>query len=220
MRFNNDELQVKGADGKWGSAGGGANAVSVHNEDETAHADIRQAVKNAQDAADKAAEAISKIAFTVDMVPTQNGTLTYTGGVLTPSWNSFNPSTLEISGQTSGTDAGTYNAIFTLKEGYTWADGTKTPKTVPWTIGRATVAVPTQSGNPAYTGQNQSPVWDGYDSSKMTIGGTTTGTNAGEYPANFVPGANYQWPDGSTTAKTVMWRISKAVGSLTLNKLP
>lgn len=218
LRFNNDELQVKGPDGKWGSAGGGANAVSVHNEDETAHADIRQAVKNAQDAADKAAEAISKIAFTVDVVPTQNGTLTYTGGVLTPSWNSFNPATLEISGQTSGTDAGTYNAIFTLKEGYTWADGTKTPKTVPWTIGRATVAVPTQSGNPAYTGQAQSPTWSGYDTAKMSIGGTTTGTDAGTYPATFTTGPNYQWPDGSTTAKTVNWTISKAAGSLTLNK--
>lgn len=218
LRFNNDELQVKDGEGNWKSAGGGASAVSLHNEDEQAHADIRQAVKNAQEAADKTAEAISKIAFTVDVVPTQNGTLTYTGGVLTPSWNSFNPSTLEISGQTSGTDAGTYNAIFTLKEGYTWADGTKTPKTVPWTIGRATVAVPTQSGNPAYTGQAQSPTWSGYDTAKMSIGGTTTGTDAGTYPATFTTGPNYQWPDGSTTAKTVNWTISKAAGSLTLDK--
>ena len=218
LRFNHDELQVKDAEGNWKSAGGGANAVSAHNEDEAAHADIRQAVKNAQDAADKAHEAISKIAYTVDVVPTQNGTLTYTGGVLTPTWNSFNPATLEISGETSGTDAGTRNAIFTLKEGYTWADGSKDPKTVPWTIGRATVAVPTQSGNPAYTGQAQSPTWSGYDAAKMTMGGTTTGTNAGTYPATVTPGANYQWPDGSTTAKTVNWTISKAAGSLTLNK--
>ena len=166
LRFSNDELQVKDGEGKWKSAGGGASAVSAHNEDATAHADIRQAVKNAQDAADKAVEAISKIAYTVDVVPTQNGSLTYTGGVLTPTWNSFNPATLEISGQTSGTDAGTYNAIFTLKEGYTWADGSKDPKTVSWTIGRATVAVPTQSGNPAYTGQAQSPTWSGYDAAK------------------------------------------------------
>ena len=218
LRFSNDELQVKDGEGKWKSAGGGASAVSAHNEDATAHADIRQAVKNAQDAADKAVEAISKIAYTVDVVPTQNGSLTYTGGVLTPTWNSFNPATLEISGQTSGTDAGTYNAIFTLKEGYTWADGSKDPKTVSWTIGRATVAVPTQSGNPAYTGQAQSPTWSGYDAAKLTIGGTTTGTNAGTYPATFAPGPNYQWPDGSTTAKTVNWTISKAAGSLTLNK--
>ena len=218
MRFNNGELQVQDAEGNWKSAGGGTNAVNAHNEDEEAHADIRQAVKNAQAAADKAAEAISKIAYTVDVVPTQNGTLTYTGGLLTPTWNSFNPATLEISGETSGTDAKTYNAIFTLKEGYTWADGTKTPKTVPWTIGRATLAVPTQSGNPAYTGQAQSPTWSGYDAAKMTLGGTTTGTNAGTYPATFVPGANYQWPDGSTTAKTVNWTISKAAGSLALNK--
>ena len=73
LRFNHNELQVKDAEGNWKSAGGGASAVSAHNEDEEAHADIRQAVKNAQDAADKAAEAISKIAYTVDVVPTQNG---------------------------------------------------------------------------------------------------------------------------------------------------
>ena len=91
------------------------------------------------------------------------------------------------------------------------------PKTVPWTIGRATVAVPTQSGNPAYTGQAQSPTWSGYDTAKMTIGGTTTGTNAGTYPATFAPGPNYQWPDGSSSAKSVSWSIVKAAGSLSLS---
>ena len=52
----------------------------------------------------------------------------------------------------------------------------------------------------------------------MTLGGTTTGTNAGTYPAAFTPGANFQWPDGSTTAKTVNWSIGRAAGSLTLSK--
>ena len=30
----------------------------------------------------------------------------------------------------------------------------------------------------------------------MTIGGTTSGTNAGSYNATFTPGSNYQWTDG------------------------
>ena len=221
LRYKNDELQIKTMeDGKekWTAAGGGASAVNVHNEDEEAHADIRRAVKNAQDAADKAVEAISKIAYTVDVVPTQNGSLTYTGGVLTPVWNSFNPATLKISGQTSGTDAGTYNAVFTLEENYTWSDGTKDPKTVQWVINRATISVPTQSNSPVYNGSAQTPAWNGYESGKMTLGGTTTGTNAGTYPAAFTPGANFQWPDGSTTAKTVNWSIGRAAGSLTLSK--
>ena len=222
LRYKNDELQIETTDEsgkkKWQAAGGGASAVNAHNEDEEAHADIRLAVKNAQDAADKAVEAISKIAYTVDVVPTQNGSLTYTGGVLTPVWNSFNPATLKISGQTSGTDAGTYNAIFTLEEGYTWSDGTKDPKTVQWVINRATISVPTQSNSLIYNGQAQTVELNGYDSSKMTLGGTTTGTNAGTYPASVTPGANFQWPDGSTAAKTVNWSIGRAVGSLTLSK--
>lgn len=35
----------------------------------------------------------------------------------------------------------------------------------------------------------------------MTLGGTTTGTNAGSYNATFTPGANYKWSDGSTGTK-------------------
>ena len=52
----------------------------------------------------------------------------------------------------------------------------------------------------------------------MTLGGTTSGTNAGSYNATFTPGANYKWNDGTTNAKTVAWTIGKAAGSLSLNK--
>ena len=55
-------------------------------------------------------------------------------------------------------------------------------------------------------------------SNAMTLGGVTTGTDAGTYTATFTPGANYKWSDGSTGAKTVVWRIGKAAGSLSLNK--
>ena len=52
----------------------------------------------------------------------------------------------------------------------------------------------------------------------MTLGGATSGTNAGSYAATFTPNANYQWSGGETTAKTVNWSIGKAAGSLSLNK--
>ena len=110
-----------------------------------------------------------------------------------------------------GTDAGSYNATFTPKEGYTWGDGTNETKTVVWKIGRATImAVPSQSGALAYTGSAQTPAWANYESTKLTLGGTTSGTNAGSYEATFTPKANYQWQDGSTTAKTAVWRIERA----------
>ena len=166
---------------------------------------------NAQTSADAALEAITKIAHTIDAVPTQNGTLTYTGSPQSPSWNGYNPETMTLGGTTTGTDAGTYQATFTPKEGYTWGDNTSEAKTVQWTIGKATIAaVPTQSGSLTYTGQAQSPTWTGYESGKLTLGGDTSGTNAGSYEASFTPKANYQWQDGTATAKTAAWTIGRA----------
>ena len=174
--------------------------------------------KTAQATADDALEAITEIAFTVNTVPTQSGSLTYTGQAQSPTWNSYDPNALQIGGTTTGTNAGTYQATFTPKDPYKWADGTATAKTVNWTIGRAGITLPTQSGSLTYTGAAQSPSWSGYDSNKMTLGGTTSGTNAGSYNASFTPKANYQWTDGTTGAKTAAWSIGKAAGSLTLSK--
>lgn len=174
--------------------------------------------KTAQETADDALEAITEIAFTVNTVPTQSGSLTYTGSAQSPTWNSYDPNALQIGGTTTGTNAGTYQATFTPKDPYKWADGTTTAKTVNWTIGRAGITLPTQSGSLTYTGAAQSPSWSGYDSNKMTLGGTTSGTNAGSYNASFTPKANYQWTDGTTSAKTAAWSIGKAAGSLTLSK--
>ena len=77
--------------------------------------------------------------------------------------------------------------------------------------------VPGQSGSLTYSGNSQSPSWSNYDSSKMTLGGVTSGTNAGSYNATFTPKDDYCWSDGSTTAKTVSWTIGKATGSLSLS---
>ena len=87
------------------------------------------------------------------------------------------------------------------------------------TANRITVStVPSQSGTLTYDGNAKTPSWSNYDTAKMTIGGTTTGTNAGSYTATFTPTANYRWADGSTTAKEVTWTIGKAAGSLTLSE--
>ena len=207
------------------AAGTAASTVKAHNENKAAHPYLLEqigtcvtAAQNAQTAADAALEAVSSIAFTIDVVPTQSGALTYTGQAQSPSWNSYNPDTMTLGGVTTGTNAGTYTATFTPKDKYKWSDGTTDAKSVTWTIGKASMAVPSQSGTLTYTGSAQSPSWSNYDSSKMTLGGTTSGTNAGSYNATFTPGANYKWSDGETGAKTVAWTIGKAAGSLSLNK--
>lgn len=152
-------------------------------------------------------------------VPSQGSPLVYTGGQQSPDWTGYDSAEMTIGGTSAATDAGDYQAIFSLKDkvGTQWADGTTEDKTVSWSIGRATVNVPTQSGSLTYNGEAQSPSWSGYDSSKMTMGGTTSGTNAGSYDANFATTANYQWPDGTTEAKTVSWSIQKAAGSLSIS---
>lgn len=199
--------------------------VSEHNLDQTAHPYLLnqigtcvEAAQNAQDAANAALDAVSGIVYTINVLPSQNGTLTYNGQAQSPSWNAYNPDALTLGGVTIGTNAGTYTATFTPKGRYKWADGTQTAKEVTWTINAATMTIPTQSNSLTYTGSAQSPTWNNYDSGKMTLGGTTSGTNAGSYNATFTPKTNYKWADGSTGAKTVAWSIAKAAGSLSLNK--
>ena len=171
---------------------------------------------NALTAADAALEAITKLAHTIDAVPTQNGSLTYTGSEQSPTWNSYNPETLIIGGVTRATNAGSYIATFTPAEGYTWGDDTNTTKEVTWTISRATIAkAPSQSGSLTYTGSAQSPTWNDYSSTQLTIGGTTSATNAGSHTATFTPTSNYQWSDGTITARSVAWQIQRAAISTT-----
>lgn len=170
---------------------------------------VNKKATEAYEMAEKALDASS--ALTISVVPSQSGTLSYTGEEQTPTWNNYSADALTIGGVTAGTDAGTYEATFTPNEGYKWSDGTTDPKTAQWTIKPATIAtVPSQSGSLTYTGAAQTPTWSGYDSSKMTMGGTTSGTNAGSYTATFTPAANYGWSDGSTGAKSVTWTIGRA----------
>ena len=148
-------------------------------------------------------------------VPTQTNIPTYNGSDKTPSWNGYDPLKMEISGVTSASDAGSYTAIFKLSYGYLFPDGTDEAR-VKWTIDRAVIsAMPTQTGTLIADGTSKTPSWNGYDTNKMTIGGDTSGTAAGEYTATFTPTSNYKWSDGSTGGKTAPWTIGKAANSVT-----
>lgn len=148
-------------------------------------------------------------------VPTQTNIPTYNGSDKTPSWNGYDPLKMEISGVTSASDAGSYTAIFKLSYGYLFPDGTDEAR-VKWTIDRAVIsALPTQTGTLVADGTSKTPSWNSYDTNKMTIGGDTSGTAAGEYTATFTPTSNYKWSDGSTGGKTASWTIGKAANSVT-----
>lgn len=147
-------------------------------------------------------------------VPTQTNIPIYNGSDKTPSWNGYDPLKMEISGVTSASDAGSYTAIFKLSYGYLFPDGTDEAR-VKWTIDRAVIsALPTQTGTLVADGTSKTPSWNGYDTNKMTIGGDTSGTAAGEYTATFTPTSNYKWSDGSTGAKEVKWTIISVLVSI------
>lgn len=88
------------------------------------------------------------------------------------------------------------------------------------TVNRKSVAKPTWNGDLTYTGSSQSVTstgyWNNYNTSYMTIGGTTSATNAGIYTATFTLDSNYRWADGTTTTLDVDWSIAKAAGSLSV----
>ena len=69
-------------------------------------------------------------------VPSQSGTLTYTGSAQTPSWSNYDSSKMTLS-VTAQTNAGTYTATFTPLDDYCWSDGSITAKSVNWTIDKA-----------------------------------------------------------------------------------
>lgn len=128
--------------------------------------------------------------------------------------NQYSSSALTISGLTNGTKY--YISFF--PETTDGGINTSTSQRTTGTANRITIAsVPSQSGSLTYSGSEQTPSWSNYNTTYMTIGGTTKGTNAGSYTATFTPTTNYRWSDGTTTAKSVTWSIGKAAGSLTLS---
>jgi hypothetical protein len=196
------------AGGGGGSSGGTAADISYDNSKSGISA------ANVQEAID----ALSVLTLTIQAMPTQSGSLTYTGSTQSPTWKGYDSNMMTIGGVTSGINAGTYTATFTPVGKYVWTDGTQEAKSVSWTIGRAEIKnVPAQTGSVTYNGSAQSPAWSNYNSSQLTIGGTSSATNAGSYSATFTPTSNYKWSDGTTTAKSASWTIGKAAGSITLS---
>lgn len=128
--------------------------------------------------------------------------------------NQYSNTPLTVTGLTNGT---TYYISF-FPETTDGGINASTTQRDTGVANRITIAnIPSQSGSLTYTGGSQSPTWSNYNTTYMTIGGTTSGTNAGSYNATFTPTTDYRWSDGTTTVKTVSWSIGKATGTLTVS---
>lgn len=131
--------------------------------------------------------------------------------------NAYKTTGLTISGLENG--ATYYFAVFPYgTDAYGGAINTNASNVISGVPNRLKIVnIPSQSGSLTYTGSAQTPSWNNYDSSKMTLSETAQ-TNAGTYSASFTPKDDYMWSDSMTTAKSVSWKIDKATGSLSLSK--
>lgn len=146
---------------------------------------------------------------------------TYTTLEQSPTISAYDTAAVNQTGTAAATNAGDYTITFVLKDktNTMWTDETTEDKEFAWSIAKASIAdVPSQNGTLTYNGSSREPSWANYDPTMLTIGGTTSGTNAGDYDATFTPTANFQWPGGGTEAKNVTWTIAKAAGTITLSK--
>lgn len=74
-------------------------------------------------------------------VPTVSGSLTYNGQTQSPTLTGYDADKMVLSGDTSGTNAGSYTAVVTPTEQYKWADGSTEAKDIQWSIAKATPSI-------------------------------------------------------------------------------
>ena len=77
---------------------------------------------------------LTTLTHTVWQIPYQSNVLRYNGSSQSPTWSGYDTAALSISGTTTASAVGTYNATFTPKSGYQWWDGTTGAKTAQWSI--------------------------------------------------------------------------------------
>lgn len=121
-----------------------------------------------------------------------------------------------VTGYTVPTEAFAVPGPQTVAVTYT-ENGVTASASVSVTVARLVIeTVPSQSGSPTYTGEAITLELENYDPAQLTLGGTTSAVNAGEYAATVTPTESWQWSDGTTGAKPVVWTIGKAAGSVTI----
>lgn len=74
-------------------------------------------------------------------VPTVSGSLTYNGQAQNPTLTGYDADKMVLSGDTSGTNAGSYTVVVTPTEQYKWADGSTEAKDIQWSIAKATPSI-------------------------------------------------------------------------------
>ena len=174
----------------------------------------RIAVEYTFDGVTKSTELSVKVQAIEISTPSQKEIPRYNGLFINPSWSGYDSIKMRISGDVSGTFAGSYEARFTANYGYVFTGGFESV-TVAWKINRAVILeIPKQNNVLYVNGYLQSPSWDSFRGDILSVAGDLTEKEAGVYYAEFSPASNYEWLDGTTAVKKVAWKITELLVSI------
>lgn len=144
----------------------------------------------------------------ITRTPSISQALIYNGSQQQIDIDNFDSDKMTVSGNT-GTNAGSYTAVVTPKEGYCWSDGTYSGLSLSWDISKASISVPSTLSSYVYDGTTYNAIVSVYDHDAITVTGTASASEVGryEYTMSLSDSNNYQWSDGTTAAITNTWQI-------------
>ena len=114
----------------------------------------------------------------------------------------------------TGTNAGSYQVVATLNEGYQWSDDTTEPIVITCSIHRIKVSVPTlEYDTYHYVGTPIALRVNAYDTAYIELTGTFNATEIGNYSvtASLNNTEILEWEDGTDTSVIINWRIVKGL---------
>ena len=173
-------------------------------------------------------------------VPTVSGSLTYNGQAQSPTLTGYDAGKMTLSGDTSGTNAGSYTAVVTPTAQYKWSDGSMEAKDIQWSIAKATPSITfdpasvsldtsttSQAVSVTYTGDgtlsaqsdNSGVATASLEGTTLTVTGVETGNTAIQVSAS--EGTNYTAASASLSVAVQFAIIIPVVpsqkGTLTYN---
>ena len=147
-----------------------------------------------------------------------NTSLTFNNTNQTLSVSNFNTNYITQVGNITEKIVGNYSVTYSLddKINVNWSDNTTNDVTINWKINILSLAIPSQTTTQRYTGSSVTSSWNNYNTTYMTIDGTTSAITVGTYNVTFAlkDTVNTQWSDGAKTSKNVNWILSPYLATI------
>jgi|GEM_PF-5769073 len=134
-------------------------------------------------------------------------------------FNRFNEDYMLLSGTTTASEVGQYQATVSLKDkkNYVWENSDNSDLIFDWKIEddgvtKESVNIPTLTGNFTYDGSKKTPIETNWNEEAVTKTGKYYAYDAGEYTMTYSlkDTDKYVWEDGTSEDKVFTWTIEKA----------